>query len=170
MIEWSQTYGCWGQPCMAKTRECCGALSLRRTGDDLHVSLHKGFKIRLAGIVPVFIELTGSLLLQSWNSQNSPEKSRYPILIRPLKYSRASMSPLLTCDIQTFCCKLKEKSHHATTPFMVFCCTRWPRTNPRTITEIKWRHLSFMDGCSRIRRMMQDQTYLILTCYGLFRS
>ena len=43
---------------MAKTRECCGALSLRRTGDDLHVSLHKGFKIRLAGIVPVFIEFT----------------------------------------------------------------------------------------------------------------
>ena len=45
---------------MAKTRECCGALLLRRTGDDLHVSLHKGFKIRLAGIVPVFIEFTGS--------------------------------------------------------------------------------------------------------------
>ena len=44
---------------MAKTRECCGALSLRKTGDDLHVSLHKGFKIRLAGIVPVFIEFTG---------------------------------------------------------------------------------------------------------------
>ena len=44
---------------MAKTHECCGALSLRRTGDDLHVSLHKGFKIRLAGIVPVFIEFTG---------------------------------------------------------------------------------------------------------------
>ena len=44
---------------MAKTRECCSALSLRRTGDDLHVSLHKGFKIRLAGIVPVFIEFTG---------------------------------------------------------------------------------------------------------------
>ena len=43
---------------MAKTRECCGALSLRRTGDDLHVSLHKGFKIRLAGIAPVFIEFT----------------------------------------------------------------------------------------------------------------
>ena len=43
---------------MAKTRECCGALSLRRTGDDLHVSLHKGFKIRLADIVPVFIEFT----------------------------------------------------------------------------------------------------------------
>ena len=43
---------------MAKTHECCGALSLRRTGDDLHVSLHKGFKIRLAGIVPVFIEFT----------------------------------------------------------------------------------------------------------------
>ena len=43
---------------MAKTRECCGALSLRRTGDDLHVSLHKGFKIRLAGIVPVFKEFT----------------------------------------------------------------------------------------------------------------
>ena len=45
---------------MAKTRECCGALSLRRTGDDLHVSLHKGFKIRLAGIIPVFIEFTGA--------------------------------------------------------------------------------------------------------------
>ena len=44
---------------MAKTHECCSALSLRRTGDDLHVSLHKGFKIRLAGIVPVFIEFTG---------------------------------------------------------------------------------------------------------------
>ena len=38
---------------MAKTRECCSALSLMRPGDDLHVSLHKGFKIRLAGIVPV---------------------------------------------------------------------------------------------------------------------
>ena len=63
MIEWSQTYGCWGQPCMAKTRECCGALSLRRTGDDLHVSLHKGFKIRLAGIVRVFIEFTGLVRL-----------------------------------------------------------------------------------------------------------
>ena len=45
---------------MAKTRECCGALSLRRTGDDLHVSLHKGFKIRFAGIVPGFIEFTGT--------------------------------------------------------------------------------------------------------------
>ena len=45
---------------MAKTRECCGALSLRRTGDDLHVSLHKGFKIRLAGIVPVSLEFTGA--------------------------------------------------------------------------------------------------------------
>ena len=44
---------------MAKTRECCSALSLRRTGDDLHVSLHKGFKIRLAGIVPVSLEITG---------------------------------------------------------------------------------------------------------------
>ena len=44
---------------MAKTRECCSALSLRRTGDDLHVSLHKGFKIRLAGIVPVSLEFTG---------------------------------------------------------------------------------------------------------------
>ena len=52
---------------MAKTRECCGALSLRRTGDDLHVSLHKGFKIRLAGIVPVFIEFTGaSSLAGGW--------------------------------------------------------------------------------------------------------
>ena len=38
---------------MAKTRECCSALSLRRTGDDLHVSLYKGFEIWLAGIVPV---------------------------------------------------------------------------------------------------------------------
>ena len=44
---------------MAKTRECCSALSLRRTGDDLHISLHKGFKIRLAGIVPVSLEFTG---------------------------------------------------------------------------------------------------------------
>ena len=44
---------------MAKTRECCSALSLRRTGDDLHVSLHKGFKIQLAGIVPVSLEFTG---------------------------------------------------------------------------------------------------------------
>ena len=52
---------------MAKTRECCGALSLRRTGGDLHVSLHKGFKIRLAGIVPVFIEFTAILwLLLLW--------------------------------------------------------------------------------------------------------
>ena len=49
---------------MAKTRECCSALSLRRTGDDLHVSLHKGFKIRLAGIVPVFIEFTGPYCLR----------------------------------------------------------------------------------------------------------
>ena len=45
---------------MAKTRECCSALSLRRTGDDLHVSLHKGFKIQLAGIVPVSLEFTGA--------------------------------------------------------------------------------------------------------------
>ena len=52
---------------MAKTRECCGALSLRRTGDDLHVSLHKGFKIRLAGIVPVFIEFTESAIHSSEN-------------------------------------------------------------------------------------------------------
>ena len=43
---------------MAKTRECCSTLSLRRTGDDLRVSLHKGFKIRLAGIVPVCLEFT----------------------------------------------------------------------------------------------------------------
>ena len=48
---------------MAKTRECCGALSLRRTGDDLHVSLHKGFKIRLAGIVPVSLGFTGYVIL-----------------------------------------------------------------------------------------------------------
>ena len=34
-------------------------LSLRRTGGDLHVSLHKGFKVRLEGIIPVFIEFTG---------------------------------------------------------------------------------------------------------------
>ena len=54
---------------MAKTRECCGALSLRRTGDDLHVSLHKGFKIRLAGIVPVFIEFTGSHSFRSISAQ-----------------------------------------------------------------------------------------------------
>ena len=45
-IGWSQIYGRWGKPCMAKR---CSALSLRRTVDDLHVSLHKGFKIRLAG-------------------------------------------------------------------------------------------------------------------------
>ena len=44
---------------MAKTRECCSALSLRRTGDDLHVNLHKDFKIRLSGIVPVSLEFTG---------------------------------------------------------------------------------------------------------------
>ena len=43
---------------MAKTRECCSALSLRRTGDDLHVSLHKGFKMWLADIVPVSLEFT----------------------------------------------------------------------------------------------------------------
>ena len=43
---------------MAKTHECCSALSLRRTGDDLHISLHKGFKIRLAGVVPVSLEFT----------------------------------------------------------------------------------------------------------------
>ena len=50
---------------MAKTRECCSALSLRRTGDDLHVSLHKGFKIRLAGIVPVSLEFTAHTTLES---------------------------------------------------------------------------------------------------------
>ena len=33
-------------------------LSLRRTEDDLRVSLHKGFKIRLAGIVPISLEFT----------------------------------------------------------------------------------------------------------------
>ena len=43
---------------MAKTHECCSTLSLRRTGDDLHISLHKGFKIRLAGIVPVSLEFS----------------------------------------------------------------------------------------------------------------
>ena len=37
---------------MARTRVCCSTLSVRRTGDDLHISCHKGFKIRLAGIVP----------------------------------------------------------------------------------------------------------------------
>ena len=42
---------------MAQTREC-STLSLRRTGDDLHISLHKGFKIRLAGIVPVSLEFS----------------------------------------------------------------------------------------------------------------
>ena len=36
-------------------------LSLRRTEDDLRVSLHKGFKIRLAGIVPISLEFTDSL-------------------------------------------------------------------------------------------------------------
>ena len=56
---------------MAKTRECCGALSLRRTGDDLHVSLHKGFKIRLAGIVPVFIEFTDPTRLVDARAQSS---------------------------------------------------------------------------------------------------
>ena len=34
-------------------------LYIRRTGNDLHVSLHKGFKIRFAGIVPVSLEFTG---------------------------------------------------------------------------------------------------------------
>ena len=43
---------------MAKTRECGSVLSLRRTGDDLHVCLHKGFKILLAGVVPVSLEFT----------------------------------------------------------------------------------------------------------------
>ena len=56
---------------MAKTRECCGALSLRRTGDDVHVSLHKGFKIRLAGIVPVFIEFTGASMSAIFGSMSS---------------------------------------------------------------------------------------------------
>ena len=46
---------------MAKTRECCSALSLKRTGDDLHVSLHKGFKFRFACIVPVSLEFTEAL-------------------------------------------------------------------------------------------------------------
>ena len=32
----------------AKTRERCSDLSLRRTGDDLHVSFHKSFKTWLA--------------------------------------------------------------------------------------------------------------------------
>ena len=47
--------GVGGQQCMARTHVCCGTLS----GDDLHVSLHKGFKIRFAGIVPVSLEFTG---------------------------------------------------------------------------------------------------------------
>ena len=64
MIGWSQTSGRWGQPCMAKTRECCSTLSLRRTGDDLHVSLHKGFKIRLTGVVPVSLEFTDDNTLE----------------------------------------------------------------------------------------------------------
>ena len=62
---------------MAKTRECCGALSLRRTGDDLHVSLHKGFKIRLAGIVPVFIEFTGKYMALLSPSDKLVEKTWY---------------------------------------------------------------------------------------------
>ena len=49
---------------MAKTRECCSTLSLRRTGDDLHVSLHKGFKIQLTGIVPVTSEFTDDNTLE----------------------------------------------------------------------------------------------------------
>ena len=71
---------------MAKTRECCSALSLRRTGDDLHVGLHKGFKIRLAGIVPVFIEFTG------WRSL---ETARQLLDLRPRESSYAC-SPLLS--------------------------------------------------------------------------
>ena len=62
---------------MAKTRECCSALSLRRTGDDLHVSLHKGFKIRLAGIVPVSLEFTvwtGSSNFTSSGIASNPRK------------------------------------------------------------------------------------------------
>ena len=52
---------------------------LYRVGDwddlqiDLHVSLHDGFKIQLAGIVPVFSEFNGSAKLQSsqFHSRNS---------------------------------------------------------------------------------------------------
>ena len=69
MIGWSQTYG--RQPCVAKTRECCSALSLRRTGDDLHVGLHKGFKIRLPGIVPVFFRVHWLYPLFSFPDHNS---------------------------------------------------------------------------------------------------
>ena len=47
-----------GQTRMARTRMCCSTLSLRRTGDDLHVSLHTGYKFRLPGIVPVSLEFT----------------------------------------------------------------------------------------------------------------
>ena len=63
---------------MAKIRECCSALSLRRTGDDLHVSLHQGFKIRLAGIVPVSLEFTGlARCLSPLNSKLRPVRRSY---------------------------------------------------------------------------------------------
>ena len=53
---------------MARSHECCSALSLRRTGDDLHVGLHKGFKIWLAGIVLVSLEFTEGNILVSHGS------------------------------------------------------------------------------------------------------
>ena len=70
---------------MAKTRECCSALSLRRTGDDLHVSLHKDFKIRLAGIVPVSLEFTDIYTLRLIGSISYPGEC--DLMVQPRKYS-----------------------------------------------------------------------------------
>ena len=63
----------------ARTRVCCSSLSLRRTGDDL-ASLHKGFKIRLASIVPVSLEFTDDISIKRQLSEpaNISWRSRVP--------------------------------------------------------------------------------------------
>ena len=63
----------------ARTRVCCSSLSLRRTGDDL-ASLHKGFKIRLASIVPVSLEFTDDISIKRQLSEpaNISCRSRVP--------------------------------------------------------------------------------------------
>ena len=43
---------------------------------DLHVSLHDGFKIQFAGIVPVFLEFSGSTSYPGSFTRHSPTRGR----------------------------------------------------------------------------------------------
>ena len=72
--------GGFGQSCVARTRVCCSALSLRRTGDDLHASLHKGFKIRLGYVTGVYFYNNFALINPSyWIYVHILLKTNYPL-------------------------------------------------------------------------------------------